>query len=277
MAGGIIRTKLEATATGDQPAARHNRIENDLYILMTPLRHGALSLEVDGVELFKGIARPGMLRLIAPGEKWNVRVYESFPLLQLQIPGPVWRKLLNRIADSLGPGKLTYIDPLLHPLSDVERLARVLVTAPEMQSMHEQMLSEGVTLSLLSYLLENHAGNHTFLAKRGLTKKQLIHAIEFAQSRLNEGLTVRAWANELHMAPYEFTRRFRMSTGAAPYRWFLETRIDRAKVLLSTTNLKVADIAQQIGFSNQSHFTAAFRGQIGMSPLEWRAQNRTGA
>jgi hypothetical protein len=178
---------------------------------LTPLRQGALSLEVDGIELFKGAARPGMLRLIAPGEKWTVRVYESFPLLQLQIPGPVWRKLLNRMEDSFGPGKLTYIDPLLHPLSDVERLARLLVTAPEMQSIHEEMLSEGVTLSLLSYLLENHAGHHTFLAKRGLTKKQLIQAIEFAQFRLSERLTVRAWAKELHMAPHEFTRRFRTS------------------------------------------------------------------
>jgi AraC-like DNA-binding protein len=276
MAGRIIRTKLEATATGDQPAAKHNRIEDDLYVLMTPLRRGALSLEVNGFELFKGIARPGMLRLIAPGEKWNVQVFESFPLLQLQIPGPVWRRLLNRIAGALGPGKLTYIDPLLRPLLDVERLARVLVTAPEMQSIHEEMLSEGVTLSLLSYLLENHAGNHTFLAKGGLTKKQLISAVEFAQSRFNEGLSVRAWAKELHMAPHEFTRRFRMSTGATPYRWFLETRIDSAKVLLSTTNLRVADIAQQTGFSNQSHFTAAFRSQIGISPLEWRAHNRTG-
>ncbi len=276
MAGGIIRTKLEAKATGDQPKARHNQLGNDLYILLTPLRQGTLSLEVDGIELFKGIARPGMLRLIAPGEKWNVRVYESFPLLQLQIPGPVWRKLLNRITDSLGPGKLTYIDPLLHPLSGVERLARVLVTAPEMQDIHEKMLSEGVTLSLLSYLLENHAGNHTFLAKGGLTKKQLIRAMEFAQSKFNEGLSVRAWASELHMATHEFTRRFRMSTGAAPYRWFLETRVDRATDLLSTTTLKVADVAQQTGFSNQSHFTAAFRRQIGISPLEWRAQNKTG-
>jgi AraC-like DNA-binding protein len=67
-----------------------------------------------------------------------------------------------------------------------------------------------------------------------------------------------------------FTRAFRKSFGVSPYRWLLERRIDYAKALLLTSDLPIANIALQSGFSDQSTFTRAFGRIVGDSPSRWK-------
>lgn len=50
----------------------------------------------------------------------------------------------------------------------------------------------------------------------------------------------------------------------------MQRRIDRAKILLSVAKLSPAEVAYQVGFANQSHFTAQFRKAVGMTPKQFR-------
>jgi AraC family transcriptional regulator len=77
-------------------------------------------------------------------------------------------------------------------------------------------------------------------------------------------------AGECGLSVSHFTRAFRKSFGMSPYRWLLERRIDRAKSLLATGDLPLADIALQAGFSDQTTFTRAFGRIVGDSPARWR-------
>jgi AraC-like DNA-binding protein len=58
----------------------------------------------------------------------------------------------------------------------------------------------------------------------------------------------------------------RQATGTTPYRYILNARIERAKIILATRTLSIAQVALAVGFSSQSHFSAAFRKHTGMSP-----------
>ncbi|MFD3085296.1 helix-turn-helix domain-containing protein, partial [Streptococcus agalactiae] len=50
----------------------------------------------------------------------------------------------------------------------------------------------------------------------------------------------------------------------------IQYRLSKACALLKNRNLNLSDIAEQIGYSNQFNFSAAFKRQYGISPRQWR-------
>ena len=103
---------------------------------------------------------------------------------------------------------------------------------------------------------------------------QYAAAVAYAETRLRSGIDLRDWAAAAGMAAPDFTRRFRRRTGTAPYAWFMDRRIDAAMHLLGTTDQPILDIALELGFSSQSHFTDAFKHRTGVAPGRWRAACR---
>lgn len=71
------------------------------------------------------------------------------------------------------------------------------------------------------------------------------------------------------LSKYHLLRAFTKETGITPYCYLETIRIDRAKELLKQGNLP-ADVAQETGFSDQSHFTNAFKRMIGLTPGQFR-------
>jgi AraC family transcriptional regulator len=74
----------------------------------------------------------------------------------------------------------------------------------------------------------------------------------------------------VHMSPFHFARAFKAATGQPPHRYLTQRRMERAKILLSVTRLPVAEVANRVGFSNQSHFSAQFRRATGTTPKGYR-------
>lgn len=63
-----------------------------------------------------------------------------------------------------------------------------------------------------------------------------------------------------------YSRAFKASTGLAPYRWQLQSRVERAKHLLLNTNRGLQDVAEAIGFADAVHFGRTFRKLTGATP-----------
>jgi AraC-like DNA-binding protein len=104
----------------------------------------------------------------------------------------------------------------------------------------------------------------------GLAPWQARRVAEMIRQRLDGDIHLADLAGECGLSVSHFTRAFRKSFGMSPYRWLLERRIDRAKSLLATGGLSLADIALQAGFSDQTAFTRAFGRIVGDSPARWR-------
>ena len=58
--------------------------------------------------------------------------------------------------------------------------------------------------------------------------------------------------------------------GMAPHQYILQQRLQRASELLTRTDLSIERIAQECGFSSQSHLTAAFKTAYGVTPAKMK-------
>jgi transcriptional regulator GlxA family with amidase domain len=63
---------------------------------------------------------------------------------------------------------------------------------------------------------------------------------------------------------------FKEKTGEAPAEYHLNLRLEKACELLRDTNQSVRQIAEDIGFKNQNHFSAFFKRKTGHSPSAYR-------
>lgn len=90
--------------------------------------------------------------------------------------------------------------------------------------------------------------------------------------RLSEPLHVPELARMCRLSPTYFVRAFANTVGMAPYAWFMDRRVAQAQILLADSELPLAQIALDCGFSDQAHFTKAFGKTTGTTPARWRKE-----
>lgn len=109
----------------------------------------------------------------------------------------------------------------------------------------------------------------------GLAPWQARRAEELMLKNLAGDLRLADLAQACELSLAHFSRSFRKTFGAPPYRWLQTRRIERAKALLAETGRPIAEIAVDCGFAEQSHFTKVFTGFVGVSPGAWRRMRKT--
>ena len=83
-------------------------------------------------------------------------------------------------------------------------------------------------------------------------------------------ITVRSVAASLRVHPVHLARAFRRHFHISPSEYLSRCRISRARELLLVSKLSLSEIAIEAGFSEQSHFTNAFRRETAMTPAAYR-------
>lgn len=104
----------------------------------------------------------------------------------------------------------------------------------------------------------------------GLTIRKLALVLDFIESDLSEDLSLSLLANFAGLNEYHFLRMFKQSTGVTPHQYVINQPIERAKELLTRTNMTVTEIAYLLGFSTPAHFTRHFRRKTGATASELR-------
>jgi AraC family transcriptional activator FtrA len=105
----------------------------------------------------------------------------------------------------------------------------------------------------------------------------LAGVLDWAVARLDQPLTVDALAGQARMSPRSFARHFRAATGTTPHRWLLEQRLQRAELLLETTELTVDVVAQRSGFGSADTLRHHFAARRGTTPSTHRHAFRMAA
>jgi AraC family transcriptional regulator len=105
----------------------------------------------------------------------------------------------------------------------------------------------------------------------GLSRERLTRVYDYIEANLDDRLTLSALAGVACLSPYHFSRSFKQAVGVGPQRYVMHRRVERAKALMRRTNQPLALIAQEVGFADQSHLTAVFRREIGVTPGHFRA------
>ena len=71
-----------------------------------------------------------------------------------------------------------------------------------------------------------------------------------------------------------FGKIFHDTIGRSPQEFLISYRMTKAVELLKITSLSIADIGNAVGYPNQLHFSRAFKNVYGMSPRNWRNENK---
>lgn len=106
--------------------------------------------------------------------------------------------------------------------------------------------------------------------KGGLGARRLRRVIDYVEAHLGEDLSLTTLAAVAERSLHHFGEAFRQSTGVPPHRFVMIRRIERAKILLLTTDMTIAQISLAVGFASQSHFAVKFRETTGIAPLRFR-------
>ncbi|AFZ32510.1 transcriptional regulator, AraC family [Gloeocapsa sp. PCC 7428] len=179
--------------------------------------------------------------------------------------------LLEQIADELGNQKIEIVekwaaqDPLVRQLG-IDLRGEFQLRVPRL------LYIESVIHVLANHLIKHYSTTCIPFedASAKLPIQKLEHIIAYIDDQLEQNVTLSELANVVQMSQYRFARAFKQSTGLSPHQYLLSQRIERAKKLLSETQLSIADISYQLGFASQSHFTATFRRLTTVTPSVYR-------
>jgi len=103
-------------------------------------------------------------------------------------------------------------------------------------------------------------------AARWMTPMRFRRVSDFVEANLAANLTVAGIDGEIGVSASFLSRAFSALCGQSPYDFILSRRLQRARRLIATTGLPLAEIAAVSGFSSQSHMTTCFRSRIGVNP-----------
>ena len=183
-------------------------------------------------------------------------------------------RLLRFLTPSLGRSEALAAMRRPAEIQDVaalDGLACLLVDEIDRPSRHG-VYAENLVGSIFSYLLDIAAEEEE--APPGLTAAQM----DLLQARLAQSpdrkLSVAEMAESLGLSEGWFAHVFKRTTGTTPLQWQLDERIARARALLLDSELRLSDIAAQLGFSDQAHLTRVFRRSCGLPPAAWRRIQR---
>lgn len=95
-------------------------------------------------------------------------------------------------------------------------------------------------------------------------------AILFMQDNLSNRITLDNIAQSVHLSTSFFSRKFKQDTGYAPIEYFNHLRIQKACQLLHFSQLRVNEVATELGIDDPFYFSRLFKQQMGISPAEYR-------
>lgn len=152
------------------------------------------------------------------------------------------------------------------------RIAEDLLTELQTPSLATGFYAETLARLLAVHLLRSYSTLSGLIdtGPYAISPARLRRALVFIEENLGSQLSVTAVAEVVGMTLYHFAKTFKRATGYSPYRYITERRVDRARRLLVETDLDIAHVAQRVGLSSQSHFTALFARHTGLTPKRYR-------
>lgn len=116
--------------------------------------------------------------------------------------------------------------------------------------------------------------NCVFVSTAPQNSGYIARALRIIHSRFREDLSLSGIADELHISPYYLSHDFKDKVGINFVSYLKDVRLDEACWMLKNTSLGIGSIAEQVGYVNAGYFSKVFRKDKGMSPEEFRKNNK---
>jgi len=228
------------------------------HVALHSIHHGAFTPKVQYIDAW--------CMFLDVGHEREFRSLETSPLF---CASPLRRndtiiEAFKRLASRCtryGSGPLNYLpdNPLYDPRRDGGASAPGAV------------LVKSAALELFALLLEDLAPGRDSGSSRLPVAVQ--RAMEFMSLNYRmQGLCLGDVARAAGLSEDHFGREFRAATGETPMRCLRRIRIDQSRYLLEHTTMRVEEVAWEVGFTDQFHFSRVFKRETGVSPTAWRSK-----
>ncbi|MFN3840169.1 MAG: helix-turn-helix transcriptional regulator [Cyclobacteriaceae bacterium] len=146
----------------------------------------------------------------------------------------------------------------------------------QLNNLTRQLFYQGKVLEILSLYFSLKAPDTEscpFLKDDEVVRKIKI-AKEHLLQRMENPPAIRDLAKLSGLNEYQLKTGFKQIYGNTVYGYLLDHKLDQARVLLDKGQLHVNEVAYQIGYSNPSHFIAAFKKKFGITPKKYLMNQR---
>lgn len=99
-------------------------------------------------------------------------------------------------------------------------------------------------------------------------------ALSYIEQNFQNNISVEDIAAFCNLNRSYFGKIFRNAVGKSPQEFLISYRMVKAAELLKLTELSVGDIGNAVGYPNLLHFSRAFKNTYGISPRQWRNENK---
>jgi AraC-like DNA-binding protein len=121
-------------------------------------------------------------------------------------------------------------------------------------------------------ILSEQKNYKIYLSQEDRTKLDL--AKKIIVNNMQEPLSIVELAREIELNTYKLKVGFKEMWGTTIFGYLRDMRMEKARFLLGGARKSVIEAAQEVGYSNPSHFTSAFRKKYGINPNEYAKANR---
>lgn len=237
----------------------------DAYTVLLLLDDACLSLHSDAHALEERPCDAGAYYVSRPGETVSVHCQGPCRALHLSVPVQLFW-----CGDDTVPGCFS-----LRPAHD----ALLLQLGRTLLEMHntdgETQLADQVMDLFTGHLrrLRSRTAPHAIACRKtSLPHWRLQRVDRHVQAHLSDHITLNDMAAAAGLSPMHFASRFRATTGYRPHHYLLLCRMEHAKKLMSSAPRSILDVALEVGFHTQSHFTTVFKRLTGKTPRQWRGE-----
>ncbi|GAB3648579.1 AraC family transcriptional regulator [Echinicola sediminis] len=126
------------------------------------------------------------------------------------------------------------------------------------------------TQSLLGLLLSRFILKAKITSPKSISENKIHESIKFIRQHLHQDLTVKMVADTVNMSVDYYSSLFKKTFGLRPLKYIQTRKVERAQLLLASTNDSLEEIAAKIGLDYVSYFSRLFKEQTGKTPGEYR-------
>jgi AraC family transcriptional regulator len=279
--GGVAeppRTRISASrwvGRATEPYEQEAELQADCHVIGIALQPMAnVSVFAARKLIHNGHLPQGSMRVNEPGAKMRGVFHGAFDVLHLHVPNAIIAEYANSECGRTRTTPLIADHPVVDPV--IERLARYLIHADELGGVFGQSYADGISVAITAHLFGGNSNPSPTSHPRvsGLSKWRLKRATEYMMANLGQPISLADIATATGLSRMHFAAQFRVATGQRPHEYLLQRRIERAQELLLSSDLALIEIAFDVGFKTQAHFTTVFTRLVGETPNVWRRRNR---
>jgi AraC family transcriptional regulator len=224
--------------------------------------------------LSQSFSRPGDITLIPSGQPISYRTDGEVEFATVHFPLAAAASHSNDLLDALSNLQVClFARHDDYVISSVKLLMQASQSMAHGSAQYFAAVFEALSCHVARIIKENgaeqlHLARFALPAATGPDFDEVIRQIE---ARLSEKIMLQDLADIAGVGRTTFAEQFSKRFGCSPHKFITQRRIEKAKDLLRQGHLNVTDIAYEVGFSSQSHFSTTFRALTGFVPTTYSA------